>query len=164
MDKELNYLDRLMNNPKRPLTLVLGGAKVDTKLDLIDNFITNADHLIIGGGMAFTFLKAKGRSVGGSLVDETKLGVAKDMLNKARVKGVKLSFPVDVICGRSLDEQKNISTCAIQDIPDDHMGLDIGPESIRIFNSILGNSKTILWNGPMGVFEKKAFELSLIHI
>ena len=158
MDKELNYLDRLMNNPKRPLTLVLGGAKVDTKLDLIDNFLTNADHLIIGGGMAFTFLKAKGRSVGGSLVDETKLGVAKDMLNKARVKGVKLSFPVDVICGRSLDEQKNISTCAIQDIPDDHMGLDIGPESIRMFNSILGNSKTILWNGPMGVFEKKAFE------
>ena len=85
--------------------------------------------------MAFTFLKARGRSVGGSLVDETKLGVAKSMLNKARVKGVKLSFPVDVICGRSLDEQKNISTCAIQDIPDDHMGLDIGPESIRMFNS-----------------------------
>ena len=98
MDKELNYLVRLMNNPKRPLTIVLGGAKIGTKLKLIDNFLNNADHIIIGGGMAFTFLKAKGRSVGGSLVDETMLDTPRSFINKARVKGVKLSIPIDVIC------------------------------------------------------------------
>ena len=159
MDKELNYLVRLMNNPKRPLTIVLGGAKIGTKLKLIDNFLNNADHIIIGGGMAFTFLKAKGRSVGGSLVDETMLDTARSFINKARVKGVKLSLPIDVICGKSPEEPIEKGTYLTKDIPEDLMGLDIGPESINMFNSILGNSKTILWNGPMGVFEIKDFEL-----
>ena len=158
MDKELNYLDRLMNNPKRPLTLVLGGSKIDTKLSLIDKFLDNANHIIIGGGMAFTFLKARGKSVGGSLVDEKMLDTAKRIINKARVKGVKLSLPIDVICGSSPTESEVMGTFLIQDIPDDYMGLDIGPETLSMYNSILGNSKTILWNGPMGVFENRQFE------
>ena len=136
MDKELNYLDRLMNNPKRPLTLVLGGSKIDTKLSLIDKFLDNANHIIIGGGMAFTFLKARGKSVGGSLVDEKMLDTAKRIINKARVKGVKLSLPIDVICGSSPTESEAMGTFLIQDIPDDYMGLDIGPETLNIFNSI----------------------------
>ena len=118
MDKELNYLDRLMNNPKRPLTLVLGGSKIDTKLSLIDKFLDNANHIIIGGGMAFTFLKARGKSVGGSLVDEKMLDTAKRIINKARVKGVKLSLPIDVICGSSPTESEAMGTFLIQDIPD----------------------------------------------
>ena len=158
MDKELNYLDRLMNNPKRPLTLVLGGSKIDTKLSLIDKFLDNANHIIIGGGMAFTFLKARGKSVGGSLVDEKMLDTAKRIINKARVKGVKLSLPIDVICGSSPTESEVMGTFLIQDIPDDYMGLDIGPETLSMYNSILGNSNTILWNGPMGVFENRHFE------
>ena len=158
MDKELNYLDRLMNNPKRPLTLVLGGSKIDTKLSLIDKFLDNANHIIIGGGMAFTFLKARGKSVGGSLVDEKMLDTAKRIINKARVKGVKLSLPIDVICGSSPIESEVMGTFLIQDIPDDYMGLDIGPETLSMYNSILGNSNTILWNGPMGVFENRQFE------
>ena len=158
MDKELNYLDRLMNNPKRPLTLVLGGSKIDTKLSLIDKFLDNANHIIIGGGMAFTFLKARGKSVGGSLVDEKMLDTAKRIINKARVKGVKLSLPIDVICGISPTESEVMGTFLIQDIPDDYMGLDIGPETLSMYNSILGNSNTILWNGPMGVFENRQFE------
>ena len=158
MDKELNYLDRLMNNPKRPLTLVLGGSKIDTKLSLIDKFLDNANHIIIGGGMAFTFLKARGKSVGGSLVDEKMLDTAKRIINKARVKGVKLSLPIDVICGSSPMKSEAMGTFVIQDIPDHYMGLDIGPETLSMYNSILGNSKTILWNGPMGVFENRHFE------
>ena len=158
MDKELNYLDRLMNNPKRPLTLVLGGSKIDTKLSLIDKFLDNANHIIIGGGMAFTFLKARGKSVGGSLVDEKMLDTAKRIINKARVKGVKLSLRIDVICGSSPTESEVMGTFLIQDIPDDYMGLDIGPETLSMYNSILGNSNTILWNGPMGVFENRQFE------
>ena len=158
MDKELNYLDRFMSRPKTPLTLILGGAKIDTKLKLIDQFLDKADNIIIGGGMAFTFLKAKGKKVGGSLVDGSMISIAKDIMNKARVKGAKIILPSDALCALSLKDNIQKGPCSIDDIPDNMMGLDIGPDSMRRFNTILGNSKTILWNGPMGVFESKGFE------
>ena len=158
MDKELNYLERFMSRPKTPLTLVLGGAKIDTKLGLIDQFLDKADYIVIGGGMSFTFLKAKGKNVGGSLVDDTMISTAKAIMNKARVKGAKLVLPSDALCARSLKDNTQEGPFPIEDIPDDLMGLDLGPDSIHRFNSILGNSKTILWNGPMGVFELDGFE------
>ena len=158
MDKELNFLQRFMIKPKSPLTLVLGGAKIDTKLGLIDQFLSKADYIIIGGGMAFTFLKAKGKEVGGSLVDKNMIQMAKKIINKARVQNVKLLLPKDVICGQNLDDDVAKGHCEINSIPEDLMGLDIGPQTLSEYKSILGKSKTIVWNGPMGVFEKISFE------
>ena len=158
MDKELNYLDRLMSKPKSPLTLILGGAKIDTKLELIDQFLDKADNIIIGGGMAFTFLKAKGRSVGGSLVDDSMIATAKNIINRAMSKGGKIILPSDAICASSLKDGIEKELHFTESIPENVMGLDIGPDSVKRFNSILGNSETILWNGPMGVFEVKGFE------
>lgn len=158
MDKELNFLERFMIKPQRPLTLILGGAKIGTKLGLIEQFLSKADHILIGGGMAFTFLKARGKNVGGSLVDETMVPLAKAIINKARTKSVKLILPNDVICGKTLDDTKPKGPYLIHEIPSGLMGLDIGPETLATFNSILGQSQTVVWNGPMGVFEVDGFE------
>ena len=158
MDKELNYLQRIMSRPKTPLTIILGGAKIDTKLELINQFLEKADNIIIGGGMAFTFLKAKGKSIGGSILDESMINIARDIMNNAMVKGTKIILPSDAVCSVSLDDHKNKETFQIDEIPSKMMGLDIGPDSVIRFNEILGNSETILWNGPMGVFESKAYE------
>ena len=158
MDKELNYLDRLMSKPKSPLTLILGGAKIDTKLELIDQFLDKADNIIISGGMAFTFLKAKGKAIGGSLIDESMIPTAKSIMNRAMSKGVKIILPSDAICAKSVKDGIEKELHLTDSIPEKMMGLDIGPDSIQRFNSILGNSETILWNGPMGVFEVKGFE------
>ncbi len=159
MDKEINFLDRFMQRPNRPLTLILGGAKIGSKLALIDRFIEKADHIIIGGGMAFTFLKARGKEVGGSLVDETMISTAKNILNRARQKSVRLHLPEDVICGKNMSDSEPKGPCQINNIPADLMGLDIGPESIDSFNAILDQSETVVWNGPMGVFEAKGFDV-----
>ena len=158
MDKELNYLYRLMSKPKSPLTLILGGAKIDTKLELIDQFLDKADNIIISGGMAFTFLKAKGKAIGGSLIDESMIPTAKSIMNKAMSKGVKIILPSDAMCARSVKDGIEKELHWTDSIPEKMMGLDIGPDSIQRFNSILGSSETILWNGPMGVFEVKEFE------
>lgn len=158
MDKELNYLDRLMSKPKSPLTLILGGAKIDTKLELIDQFLDKADNIIISGGMAFTFLKAKGKAIGGSLIDESMIPTAKSIMNRAMSKGVKIILPSDAICAKSVKDGIEKELHWTDSIPEKMMGLDIGPDSIQRFNSILGSSETILWNGPMGVFEVKGFE------
>ena len=158
MDKELNFLQRFMIKPKTPLTLILGGAKIDSKLGLIDQFLSNADYIIIGGGMAFTFLKAKGKEIGGSLVDESMIQTAKNIINKARVQNVKLLLPEDVICGQNPDDDFPRGPYEVNSIPADLMGLDIGPKTLLTYKSILGKSKTIVWNGPMGVFEKTGFE------
>jgi len=159
MDKELNFLQRFMINPKPPLTLILGGAKIDTKLGLIDQFLSKADYILVGGGMAFTFLKAKGKEVGGSLVDEEMLSTAKSIINKARIQNVRLILPEDVICGGSIDDQKPKGPFDINSVPKNLMGLDIGPKTLARYNGILGESKTVVWNGPMGVFEKKGYEV-----
>lgn len=158
MDKELNFLERFMIKPQRPLTLILGGAKIGTKLGLIEQFLSKADHILIGGGMAFTFLKARGKNVGSSLVDEAMVPLAKAIINKARTKSVKLILPNDVICGKTLDDTKPKGPYLIHEIPSGLMGLDIGPETLATFNSILGQSQTVVWNGPMGVFEVDGFE------
>jgi phosphoglycerate kinase len=158
MDKELNFLQRFMTKPKAPLALILGGAKIDTKLGIIDQFLSKADYIIIGGGMAFTFLKAKGKKVGGSLVDDRMIKTAKNIINKARLQNVKLLLPEDVICGLSIDDKEPKGPYEINAIPENLMGLDIGPKTLSRYNSILGKSKTIVWNGPMGVFEKEGFE------
>ena len=159
MDKELNFLQRFMINPKPPLTLILGGAKIDTKLGLIDQFLSKADYILIGGGMAFTFLKAKGKEVGGSLIDGNMLSTAKVIINKARIQNVRLILPEDVICGESINDPDPKGPFDINLVPKDMMGLDIGPKTLARYNSILGESRTVVWNGPMGVFEKKGYEV-----
>lgn len=158
MDKELNFLQRFMINPKTPLTLILGGSKISSKIALIDQFLSKADNIIIGGGMAFTFLKAKGKDIGGSLIDEKMIKSAKKIINKARVNNVKLLLPSDFICGKNLDDSNPKGPFEIGSIPDGLMGLDIGPQTLNKYNGILGQSNTIVWNGPMGVFEKKGYE------
>ena len=158
MDKEINYLTQLIRKPNKPLTLVLGGAKIGTKLKLIENFLNIANNIIIGGGMAFTFLKALGKNVGGSLVDDAMINTAKNIMSKARAEGVRIVLPVDVMCSQSLDNIEEEGPFFIEDIGDKLMGLDIGPKSVEKFKRILDKSETILWNGPMGVFEKEEFE------
>jgi phosphoglycerate kinase len=157
MQKELDYLGSALSNPKRPYCAVLGGAKISGKIDVINNLIDKVDILIIGGGMAFTFFKAQGMEIGKSLLEEEKLDLAKELLEKVKSSKLKFLLPVDVVVA---DEFKNDSPAVIVDIdkiPSDKMGLDIGPKSIKLFSDELMKSKTIVWNGPMGVFEMPNF-------
>ena len=158
IEKELAYLSGLMKKPKRPLSLVLGGSKIDSKLDLIQKFLNKADNILIGGGMAFTFLKALGNDIGNSLIDQNMITTAKSIINEARRNNIKCILPVDVICAKSLDKPTNNSSHSVKDIPSDLMGLDIGPKTIELFNQILNNSETVVWNGPVGVFETPPFD------
>ena len=158
MKREVQYLQKKFNNPKEPLTILLGGAKISDKIDLIEKFLIDANTILIGGGMAFTFLKAKGLNVGNSIVDEKMVSVANEIIKKARRNRVKLVFPVDFIVSDSIDETSKLETVSFDSIPTKMMGLDIGNETIKLFSKILSQSGTILWNGPMGVFEKKEFE------
>mgnify|MGYP001411990985 CR=1 FL=1 len=159
MHKEINFLQELMNKPHRPLTLVVGGVKVGTKIKLIDNFLHKANNIIIGGGMAFTFMKAMGKNIGGSLLEESMVPVALGLINKARMKNVNLILPCDVLCSESIESSSVEGCFAVDNIPKNLMGLDIGDDTIKLFSSVLSSSKTILWNGPMGVFEKQQFSL-----
>ncbi len=163
-EKELQYLGTVIKNPKRPMTLVLGGAKIGTKLKLINKFIDEADVIIIGGGMAFTFLKAKGISVGGSLVDESMLKTASEIIEKSRNVNKRLHFPVDVIAAKSINNIKSIKEFKIDEIPKNMSGFDIGSATIERYSKLLLSSKTIIWNGPMGVFEKPEFDKGTLRI
>jgi len=157
MQKELDYLGTAIANPQRPFAAILGGAKISGKIDVISNLLSKVDKLLIGGGMAFTFLKAQGKEIGKSLLEEEKIDLAKEVLEKVKNSNVKFLLPVDFIVA---DEFKNDSPSMIvkaDSIPSDKMGLDIGPESIKLFSKELENSKTIVWNGPMGVFEMDNF-------
>lgn len=157
MGKEIEYLGNAVNNPKRPFVAILGGAKVADKLPVIDNLLNKVDVLIIGGGMAYTFLKAQGGEVGKSLVDDDKLGYCRDMMAKAKEKGVKLLLPVDSVNTKSfphpIDAKIDVITCEAGKIPADMMGLDIGNKTEKLFTDAIKDAKTIIWNGPMGVFE-----------
>ena len=157
MEKEIKYLGNAVNNPVRPFTAILGGAKVADKLNVISNLLEKVDTLIIGGGMAYTFLAAKGYEVGNSLVDTEKLDYCKDMMKKAEEKGVKLLLPVDTAVAASfpdpIDAPIEVQVVAADAIPAGVMGLDIGPESEKLFADAVKASKTVVWNGPMGVFE-----------
>jgi len=158
MNKEIRYLQNKFKNPKKPLVLLLGGAKISGKIDLIDKFLIDSDTILIGGGMTFTFLKAMGIDIGKSIIDEEMVPVANRVIKKARQNRVKLVFPVDFVVADSIDKPSKIEISSFDLVPSNMMGLDIGPETIKLFSKILSQAGTILWNGPMGVFEKKDFE------
>ena len=158
MEKEVQFLLERFKKPKHPLLLILGGAKISGKLHLIDRFLDDADIILIGGGMAFTFLKALGVEVGRSMVDRKMVSSAKEIIVRAKRKRVKLVFPVDFVIAKGIENPKEAKTVAFDSIPDNCMGLDIGTETINIFSDYIIGAGTILWNGPMGVFEKKEFE------
>ncbi|MBQ8182458.1 MAG: phosphoglycerate kinase [Clostridia bacterium] len=157
MGKELKYLGNAVEDPQRPFVTILGGAKVADKLNVIENLLNKADTLIIGGGMAYTFLAAKGYSVGTSLLDETKIDYCKDMLKKAEEKGVKILLPVDVTITKDfpnpIDAEIEVQVCDADKIPADMMSLDIGPKTAALYAEAVKSAKTVVWNGPMGVFE-----------
>ncbi len=157
VEKELQYLKGMMNKPKRPLVLLLGGAKVSTKIELIQRYLHVADRIIIGGGMAFTFFKAMGYKIGKSLVEETMMKNARSIIDLARASGKELILPTDVICSKSVAGSPIVNATDVRAISNDIMGLDIGPKSIRLFNQILDSASTVIWNGPMGVFENDAY-------
>lgn len=157
MESEIKNADKVLNNPVRPFTAITGGAKVSDKIVLLERFLDLVDNIIIGGGMAYTFMKAKGGKIGNSLVEEDKLGLALDLLRKAESKGVKIYLPVDSVVADKFDAAANFQTTPSNEIPDGWMGLDIGKDAVEDFKRVINASKTIIWNGPMGVFEMANF-------
>lgn len=155
---ELNSIDKVLKNGKKPLTAIMGGAKVSSKITIINKLLDKIDNLIIGGGMSYTFVKAQGGKVGSSLVEEDKLGLAIQIMEDAKKKNVKLYIPIDTIIADQFSNEAQKKECAINEIPDGWMGLDIGKETEKIYTDVILNSATILWNGPMGVFEMSNFE------
>lgn len=154
IEKELNYLGKVLANPERPLIAIIGGAKVSTKIGIIENLLNKVDQMLIGGGMAFTFLKAKGIEVGKSLVEEDKIELAKKIIEKANNK---IILPDDVVIADKIEETLNYKTVDINAIPKDMIGVDIGEKTIKKFSEVIKNAKTIVWNGPVGIFEVKNF-------
>ncbi len=157
IEKELKFMGKALEDPDRPFVAILGGAKVSDKIGVINNLLDKVDTLIIGGGMAYTFVKAQGGQIGESLLEEDKLDYARDMLKKAAEKGVRLLLPVDVLAADSFSGDANTQVVDIAKIPDGWQGLDIGPKSREIFADAVKQAKTVVWNGPMGVFEFPAF-------
>lgn len=157
IEKEISVMGKALENPDRPFVAILGGAKVSDKIGVINNLLEKVDKLIIGGGMAYTFLKAKGNEVGKSLLEADKIDYAKEMIEKAKAKGVKLLLPVDTIVAKEFKADAEHHDVEASSIPADYMGLDIGPKTIELFTSELKDAKTVIWNGPMGVFEMPAF-------
>lgn len=157
MGKEINTIEKAMQNPDRPFVAILGGAKVADKIGVVKNLMEKADSVLIGGAMSFTFLKAQGVNVGTSIVDEKSLELAKGILEKAKEEGKKLILPVDVAVSTNYSPNSKARFCKIENIPENYMGLDIGPRTIKIFKQKIKEAKTIIWNGPMGVFEFPEF-------
>jgi len=155
---EIESVDRVLKSAERPFTAVMGGAKVSSKISIITNLLSSVDHIIIGGGMTFTFVKAMGGTVGSSLVEDDHLDTAKQIMKDAEAKGVKIHLPIDSIIADRFDNAANKKTCDSNAIPDGWMGLDVGPKAEQAYHELLMNSKTILWNGPMGVFEMENFQ------
>jgi len=168
MAKEVQFLGNAVENPVRPFVTILGGAKVADKLNVIENLLNKADTLIIGGGMAYTFLAAKGYGVGTSLLDEEKIGYCKDMLARAEEKGVKLLLPVDCTIAKDfpdpIDAAIDVEVVDADKIPSDHMSLDIGPKTAALYAEEVKNAKTVVWNGPMGVFENPVLAKGTIAV
>ncbi|HET6934714.1 MAG TPA: phosphoglycerate kinase [Candidatus Angelobacter sp.] len=165
MQKELEYLGKATTNPEKPFVAIIGGAKVSDKIDVIRNLLTKVDALLIGGAMAYTFLKAQGKQVGKSLVEEDKLDLAKELLAEAQKKNVRLLLPYDHVIAEKIDASAKTSIVSTdQGIPADQMGLDIGPETVKSFSDEISRAKTIVWNGPMGVFEVAPFAKGTMKI
>jgi len=157
MEREIENASRAMHNPAKPVTCVTGGSKVSDKIMLLEKFLDYADNILIGGAMAYTFFLAKKGAVGNSLVEADKLATAKDFLKKAKAAGVKVLLPKDSVCGDKFAADAATQVCPSNQIPDGWMGLDIGPAAARAFAGVIRKSQTIIWNGPMGVFEMEAF-------
>ncbi len=157
VEKELQFLSGAIENPQRPLAAIIGGSKVSTKIGVIERLLEKVDKLLLGGGMIFTFYQAQGMKTGKSLVETDKLELARSLMEKAKARGVELLLPVDVVVADKFDKDANAQTVSIHAIPDDWMGLDIGPESVKAFQAALQGCKTVVWNGPMGVFEFDRF-------
>ena len=168
MQKEIDFLGNAVENPVRPFVAILGGAKVADKLNVISNLLEKCDTLIIGGGMAFTFLKAEGKEIGKSLVDDTKLDYCKEMMAKAEKLGKKLLLPVDAVVAASfpdpIDAEIPVENVSVDAIPDDKMGMDIGAESAKLYAEAVKSAKTVVWNGPMGVFENPVLAKGTIAV
>jgi len=157
VEAEQKAFDKVLKNPERPYVVVLGGSKVSDKLGVINNLINKVDLLLIGGGMAFTFLKAQGLEVGQSLLEIDRLDEVNKLMNLAKEKNVEIVLPVDVVISKELDGSSEVKTVEVANIPVDQKGLDIGPKTIELFKTKLNQAKTVVWNGPMGVFEVKQF-------
>lgn len=157
IEKELEYLQNAIEHPQRPLAAIVGGSKVSSKITVVETLLDKVDKLIIGGGMIFTFYKARGLNVGKSLVEDEFLELAKSLEAKAKEKGVTLLLPTDVVVADKFAADANTQTVSVENIPDGWMGLDIGPDSVKVFQEALADCKSVIWNGPMGVFEMEKF-------
>ncbi|MBP7738144.1 MAG: phosphoglycerate kinase [Spirochaetes bacterium] len=157
LENEIEYFKKAMGNPQRPLGAIIGGAKVSTKLDALKNIVSKVNYIIIGGGMAFTFMKAKGMNVGKSLLEADLVDSAKEIMDEAAKKGVEILLPVDIIAAPEFDNNSPSAVVPADKIPDNMMGLDVGPASVKLFNEKIKSSKTVIWNGPMGAFEMPNF-------
>lgn len=161
LEKEIEFIGGVVTNPARPLVAILGGAKVSDKIGVIKNLLTTADHVLVGGGMMFTFLKAQGYEIGNSLCEDDKLDLARELLELGKDK---LILPVDAVVNKEFSNEGDIKTVDVTAVPTDVMGLDVGPKTVEKFNKIIGNAKTVVWNGPMGVFEMSNFAAGTIGV
>ena len=164
IEKEIAALDGGINNPKRPLVAIVGGSKVSSKIAVLTNLLDKVDSLLIGGAMMFTFIKAQGGNIGKSLCEDDKIEVAKEIIKKAEEKNVKFVLPVDVVVADEMSEVSNTFVCKPDEIPDDYMGLDIGPETLKLFTDEIATAGTVVWNGPVGVFEIDKFAVGTNEI
>ncbi len=162
--KEIESIDKVLNNSEKPVLAVLGGAKVSSKITVIENILDKVDHLIVGGGMTYTFIKAQGGKVGDSICEDDKMDLALEILAKAKEKNVKVHIPVDVIAADAFDNNANTQIVDVNEIPDGWQGLDAGPKSVENFDAVVNQCKTILWNGPLGVFEMETFSKGTIAL
>jgi len=162
--REIKSIDKVLNNSEKPVLAVLGGAKVSSKITVIENILDKVDHIIIGGGMTFTFVKAQGGKIGNSLVEDDKMDLALEILEKAKAKNVQIHLPVDAIIADSFSNDANTKTVPVNEIPDGWMGLDAGEETVADFDTVVNQCKTILWNGPLGVFEMESFSKGTIGL
>lgn len=158
MEKELDVLGKALSNPERPFTAIIGGAKVKDKIGVIENLLEKVDNLIIGGGLAYTFIKAQGHEIGQSLLEEDKIDLASSFIKKAQEKGVNFYMPVDAVVADEFSENANTKVVSIEEIPADWQALDIGPKTAELYSGVIKDSKLVIWNGPMGVFEMTKFE------
>ncbi len=164
IEKEIKFLGNAVENPKRPFVAIMGGAKVGDKISVIENLLNKVDTLIIGGGMAYTFYKAMGLEIGTSILDAESIDLAAELLNKAEAKGVKMLIPVDVVCAKEFKNETEMLTCSREDMPSDMMGMDIGPETVALYKEEIAKAETVVWNGPMGVFEMENFAKGTFEI
>ena len=162
--KEIESIDKVLNNSEKPVLAVLGGAKVSSKITVIENILDKVDHLIVGGGMTYTFIKAQGGSVGDSICEDDKMELALEILAKAKEKNVQVHIPVDVIAADDFSNSANTQIVDVNQIPDGWQGLDAGPKTLEMFDKVVNESRTILWNGPLGVFEMESFAKGTIAL